>query len=299
MEYHLIFNPAAGRNQAARSLKRLQKLMQGLDANAVLHPTSSSHGAEQIAGGLKDRQAVVIAAGGDGTVHEVVNGMAGGRARLGIVPLGGGNDLARSLNIPGDIEEALAVIAANHQTKIDLGRLNGRLFVNQVGLGFDADVVRSTLRIPFLRGFPLYLAGLLGALRRYKNREMSLFFSGESPKKQRVFMVLVCNGEFAGGGFRLAPGARLDDGLLDVYVFEGLTPWEIARHLPKAIKGTHVRLSQVHHSQNDQLRIECPEGSPLQADGEMMSLESKIAEIEVLRQALTVLVPDRGEKSDV
>ena len=106
---------------------------------------------------LKNKADVIIAAGGDGTVHEVVNGMLGGTAALAVIPIGSGNDFVKMLDLPKEPDEAIEVIRQNQRKKIDIGKINGNYFPNGVGIGFDAWVVREGKKVRHLRGFLIYL----------------------------------------------------------------------------------------------------------------------------------------------
>lgn len=165
MEYHLILNPAAGRGAGQKSESQLLKLFETHFPKFHFHKTNAARHATQIAHQLKDSQSVLIAAGGDGTVHEVVNGMMLGNCKLGIIPIGSGNDFIKMLNIPKDLASAIEVIRDGKTLSIDIGKVNDSYFSNGLGIGFDAVVVMETSKTKFARGFFIYLISVFKALK--------------------------------------------------------------------------------------------------------------------------------------
>ncbi|HQU70989.1 MAG TPA: diacylglycerol kinase family lipid kinase [Calditrichia bacterium] len=290
MEYQIIFNPAAGRGRAGRSLKPLTRSLEDLGAPWRLHQTTLTHGAEAIARELRDQGDTVVATGGDGTIHQVVNGLMGGNSPMGIIPLGGGNDLVRTLGIGASMENAVRIIRDGHIRQIDVGRFNGRYFINQTGLGFDADVVAAIAGIPWVRGFPLYFFGLMRALFKYRNRG-AVLDAPEQDYQGPAFMVIIANGQFAGGGFHVAPEARVDDGFFDVCIFKGQTLLGIFRDLPKVIHGKHLNLPQVRFFRSRDFKLHFPEGCPVQSDGELVDLSVNEIHFQLIPAGLPVIVP--------
>lgn len=288
MNYHLILNPAAGRGLVQKLQPRLLGAAESLPGRVQAHLTASPGHAQQIAAELKQEDAVVVAVGGDGTIHEIANGLVGGNCTLGIVPVGSGNDFVKMLSIPRDYIAALEVIRRGKTLTMDLGKVNDLYFINGLGLGFDAEVVIELRKVKWLRGFPLYLYAVFKTLRRLRNRPVILNMNGRRENRE-VFMINVGNGEYLGGGFRLTPGAKIDDGALDVCIFRALSLGEVLRHLPKALSGKHVELPQVEFLRANQLVVESPEGFPVHADGELLGGSINRLEITVLPRALKLI----------
>lgn len=288
MEYHLILNPAAGRGAVKKAQARLLEMVRSQLGEAHLHATASPGHATQIAAGLKERNAAVIAVGGDGTIHEIANGLVGGNCTLGIIPIGSGNDFIKMFNIPLDFQEAIQVIKRHKTMRIDVGKIGDSYFINGLGMGFDAEVVIETQKVKKLRGFFIYLYSVFKALLHYRNHHITLSVNGKTETRE-VFMISVGNGKYLGGGFCLTPGAELNDGVLDVCVFRGLRRKEVLLHLPKAIKGRHVELPQVECLRVKKLIVESSEGLPVHADGELLSPCLRRIEAGVLPGALTVI----------
>ena len=287
--YHLIFNPAAGRGRAIRETAAVSaEVRRQLGDVAIYHTDRKGHAAE-IAASLRGQGVTVIAAGGDGTVHEIVNGLVGGNCTLGIIPIGSGNDFVKMLNLKGgDWRSAVAAIRRGHTLQADVGKVGAVYFPNGVGIGFDAEALIESHKTKHLKGFALYFASVLKALRRYRNRTVTLTIDGRRQTRE-IFLIAVGNGECAGGGFYLTPGARIDDGRLDVCIARALKLREILLLLPRVVKGKHIGMPQVEYLQAEHLRIESAQGIPAHADGELLGADLRELEIELLPAALKVI----------
>jgi YegS/Rv2252/BmrU family lipid kinase len=223
MTVAVIINPvsgARGRREAARQRRELAHaaLAEAGTPGEVFLTTAAQH-ARALAREAVDRGAtLVVAWGGDGTVNEVASVLAFGPAALGVVPAGSGNGLARTLGVPWAPAEALRVALGGADRRIDVGELGGRLFVNVAGVGLDAEVaLRFNTHARDRRGFLPYLALGLQAVLRDGGRDYTMRLDGESVR-QRALLVFCANGEQYGSGARMIPGARLDDGVLDLMV---------------------------------------------------------------------------------
>jgi YegS/Rv2252/BmrU family lipid kinase len=280
MTYHLILNPAAGRGTAGKSEAELAK---------ELKDQLGDRGhATQIANELKNENAVIITAGGDGTIYETVNGLVGGACTLGIIPIGSGNDFIKMLKLPLDIRSAIEVIKRRNTMIIDIGTVGEGYFTNGLGMGFDAEVVIETQKVKRLRGFFIYLYSVFRTLTHYKNRIVTISIDGKTETRE-VFMISVGNGECFGGGFYLTPGAEINDGILDLCIFRGLSRKEVLMHLPKALSGKHIHLPQVECLRAKNIIVEAAEGIPVHADGELLSSNLTRVEVGVLHGALNVI----------
>jgi diacylglycerol kinase (ATP) len=190
----------------------------------------------------------VVAVGGDGTVQAVINGLlrAGRDAELGVLPIGTGNDLARSLGLPPVAEAAWQVAIGPSTRRIDVGHArNGdgrrRWFASAGGIGFDAQVAAAmATRRGWQAGRAGYLLTTLAELRRFENRRITMTLDGV-PAEHQVLLVAIANGAYYGGGMRIAPDALPDDGLLDLCVVGDISRLTAIRQLPNLYRGTHVR----------------------------------------------------------
>jgi len=287
-KYAIILNPQAGRGKAAKQGQELLKIFKTEIGPYDLFQTEYPNHAKEIAAGLKNDYSVIIAAGGDGTVHETVNGMLGGKAALGTIPLGSGNDFIKMLNLPKTLPEIIGVIRQNKRKKIDIGKVGESYFPNGLGIGFDALVTKESKEVKWLRGFLIYLYAVLKTVFSYQNELITLSANGKIEQRE-IFLIAVGNGVAEGGGFYLTPAAEFDDGLLDVCIIRGLSRREIFRYLPKALNGRHVHLEQVEMLRTNQLQILCEKGIAAHADGEMLGLDLKRLDISLLPQALEVI----------
>ena len=245
----------------------------------------------------------VVAAGGDGTVHEVINGLMQTppkqRPRLGILPLGSGNDFALAVGVPPQPEAALQVIRKGKARRVDIGEVRDehgrqRFWGNTLGIGLDASVNSRSRRIRYVRGYLIYLLAALQTIL-LDHRPLALRFESERETwEQPVMMLAFCNGRREGGAFLLAPEARPDDGVLD---YAQLTPtprWRTVRALFRAMQGTHTSLPEIRLGVCRQARIHSAQPLNVHIDGEIFlerSHGSSRLDISLHPGALAVLAP--------
>jgi len=232
----------------------------------------------------------VIVAGGDGTISEVVNALAGTEVEMGIVAIGTGNDVARTLNLPyNDVARAAHIAVTGRVRRIDLGRERGRFFVSSVALGFASDVVEQSNRPSWLRGSATFFVAVHRALRQLKTIRVVLELDGIARELDCV-SVLVQNTAYTGGGLRIVPGASMDDGLLDVAVIGPIGKLSLVANFPRLYRGTHSNHPQFALSRARKVRVETEAPVPKMLDGDIWG--SSPLEAEVVRQAVKVVVDD-------
>lgn len=288
---YIIFNPQASRGRAARREAAVRAALSAADLPFELVRTAAPGHARQLAAAAAehDRYSAVVAAGGDGTINEVVNGLLGSPMSLGLIPLGTGNDLVKLLDLPPDQPTLAAQRLRSAQPRpIDLGLANGRAFINGLGCGFDAQVTVESRRPTRLRGFAVYLQALVRALAHYRAPQMRVSFNGQTIE-QRTLLAAVGNGRCQGGGFWLTPDALLDDGLLDLCVAQQMRLDEIARHLPRVLRGTHTQLKQVRMARITEALIEMDAPVPVHVDGELIGTALRRVEVQIRPGALNLL----------
>jgi diacylglycerol kinase (ATP) len=256
----------------------------------------------------------VVAAGGDGTVSEVVNGLLaaageGPTVPLGILPLGTGNDFAEMVGIPRELEQAAGVVAAGCTWLVDVGRVtythecesesaekgfsaqqHVRYFANNCAVAMEPLVTIESTRVHRVSGNVRYLVALLRALRKLSAWRMRISWD-DSGYEGPVYLFSVCNGKRCGGVFRMAPEARLDDGLFDLVLAPELSKLEVLRVLPRLLRGTHVRRPGIVYTRARRITIESNPGTPIHADGEVLTESATQVEYEVLPGKLTLLSP--------
>lgn len=261
----IILNPAAGGERAARFKSKIKRLAAGCDILVTTKPgTAGDLARKAVSGGAR----VVVAAGGDGTVNEVVNGIAGSGAVLGLLPVGTMNVFAMELGVPGnDLSKAWSVITAGHVRRVDLARANGECFAQLGGVGLDAEVVRATPPDSKRALGPVsYILSLLQVCAREGPR-LVVSVAGRDPIPCRF--VLVGNGRHYGGPLVLFKEAKLDDGLLDAVVFKNQSPWDVLRYFQAVLFGNHPDLPDVEYLQSPSIRVSGPKGVPFELDGEL------------------------------
>jgi diacylglycerol kinase (ATP) len=244
----IIVNPTAGSGHAARLIPWIRERLAPRPDAELLVTTRRGDAEEATARAVESGCDRVVVVGGDGTIQEVVNGVLDGRAptSIGIVPVGSGNDLARSLGLPTDPAEAWTVAIGRGTRVIDAATASNRegrrrWFASAGGIGFDAQVAEAmSTRSGWQSGRAGYLLTTLSELRRFDNRRLRIVLDGE-PIERRALLVAIANGPYYGGGMRIAPDAAPDDGWLDLCVVGDVSRLTAIRELPNLYRGTHVR----------------------------------------------------------
>ncbi len=288
----LACNPASRGGRGARALPAVTERLGRAGVEVEMHRTSSLADARKTACDAADKVDAVVAMGGDGMVGACAAGLADAgpdaRAALGVVPTGGGNDVARALGLPPDDPLAAAgLLPGLTRRRIDLARADGRRWLNVAGAGFDAEVNR--LANQRLRRAPAtlrYVGALLAKLVVEQPARFTLTLDGRS-EELAAWLVVVANGRSYGGGMRVAPDASFDDGMLDVVVIGDLGKASFLATFPKVYSGRHVEhpLVTVHHARRVELAADRPR--TVYADGEHAGELPMVFEVEP--SALTVL----------
>jgi diacylglycerol kinase (ATP) len=290
VHYLLIANPAAGMGKARPAADRAAARFRQAGASHVLEFTRGPKHAADLAKQASDNGHTVVVIGGDGSVNAVLPGIVHTGTPLGIVPAGSGNDLIKSLAIPADIERAVDIILAGRTQLIDCGTINGRYFANVVGIGFDAAVNHNShgLRWP-ASGLLRYIVALITTLGTYSPLPLSITING-STITQDLFLLTIGNGTTCGGGFRLTPNAKLDDGLLDVTFVKPISVPRLLWHLPKVFQGTLDRVERyASMTRVTNLQVESTTSVPVHVDGEVYRGDTSKLDIESIPNALTVI----------
>lgn len=291
-----IVNPAAGggRGRTASTALRDALAARGA-AHAELRFTDGPGDAAALAEAYASAGAdPVVAVGGDGTIHEVANGLLRGgptRPALAVIPAGTGNDFARGLGIPIGTSDALAAALGGVSRAIDAARCGTRYFLGVAGAGFDARVAKAVNGAPSMLkvGALPFVYYTLREVITNRNVELNVALDGGRVIRQRTFMVSISNGRYSGGGMQLAPGAEPDDGRLDVCLVGDVSRWEVVRLLPKVFSGGHVGHAKVTILHASTIRIDGPPEVLAQADGELIG--GLPLDIAIVPEALRVLVP--------
>ena len=290
---YLIANEKAGSGAGAAVLERVCALLEKKGIPFRLDRTSApGHAAVLADAALRAGETEIVCIGGDGTLFEVVNGMAGRYAVLLFVPCGTGNDFVKVLNLPKDPVEALEAQLSGSLRKIDIGRLNDRFFINVSGSGFDVEVLRQASRFKRLgKGILPYLLGIFAALKNFRALPVEITLDGKTEKTE-VTIFSVGNGCYIGGGMKAVPHARPDDGLFDVVIADRFSRLAILRLLTRFISGKHTSLPGIREFRCREIAFRCP-GMVLDVDGELIPMDE--ARYELLPAALGVMLPGSPE----
>ena len=295
----IILNPMADMGNAwrvARDLRSITEEHGGIDWSGTVYPGHAIDLAKQSEG-----YDVVIAMGGDGTVHEVMNGLmqipAEKRPIMGVVPVGSGNDFAHSLKVSTTPTEALRRAIHGEPTTVDLALMtdqHGRTeyFDNTLGIGFGAIVTIRSHRLPFLRGFLMYLTAVLQAIILDHNPITMQIETDTEKWQQKVIYLVLCNGPREGGGFLIAPEAKIDDGILHYAMITDVSRPMMFRIVPEVMKGTHGRFKDVKMGTCKKFSITADRPLYIHADGEIYTgpgTDLRGVTIEILPNALKVI----------
>jgi YegS/Rv2252/BmrU family lipid kinase len=307
----VIFNPIAGRGLVAQLkptiIETLQRFELEFDATET---TDRGDGVRLAREAVEAGYRSVIAVGGDGMVHEIVNGLmhAGigpDDVVLGVIPAGSGNDFVKMLDLPGeDIATACLRISRGETRVVDVGRINEmvsggrpvfsasagrpRYFANMLGIGFTGLVAVESQKIDWLTGLPLYLVALIRTLAlTYRTPQIEIDLDGNLIS-QRTTEVAVANGRCQGSGFWMTPDAEVDDGWFDLAIARGLSRVGILRLIPDLMRGTHVDKEPVTMARARHVTIDSAYPLPVQADGEILASRVTHIELEIVPQKLRV-----------
>ena len=304
-EARVILNPTSGGGRGRRSA---QAILVGLERRGirgeVVATTAPREAARFALDAARQGVAIVVAAGGDGTVHEVSNGLLDAFGEgiegpvLGVLPVGTGNDFAKLVGPLGDLDASLDILADGTVRRLDACRARwsdqAHWFVNAAGTGIDVEVVRQILR---RRGGSTpavwkYLSAALRALRRYRPIPLRIRLDGELEIETDTMIIAIGNGRCVGGGFWICPDAEPDDGRFDICIVKRTTYWEAMRAIPLILRGTHGRHPKVEMHRARRVDIEAVGDDPLffQLDGELHEPpDARTLRLDVVPGALPVL----------
>ncbi len=291
----LLVNPSAGGGRTAQLLPRVEAALRvaGIDPRIVV-TTSVEHGCAEARTAAEQGETVVVMSG-DGLIGQVGGVLANTGARFGVIPAGRGNDLARVLGIPTEIEGAVEVLASGSVREIDVGEVNGKRYLCIASCGFDSDANRIANEARRMRGGAVYLYAALRALAEWKPARFTLRLDGQD-SGFTGYSVGAANGPAYGGGMQAAPGAALDDGYLDVvWVAEMGKLRFLTRVLGRIFKGTHVKTPEVTVRRAREVQLAADRPFAVYADGD--HLTDLPATVSVLPGALRIIAPDSGDPS--
>lgn len=296
----VILNPIAGRGAGARLSSQITERLLDYGLDFELLPTIAPGHATVLA-----REAVghgteaVIAVGGDGTTNEVLNGLMQADASpdgpaLGVLPIGTGNDFAFGAGLTLDVWEACGVVARGERRVLDVGLVwadneESRYFGNGVGIGFDAICNIESRKVRRLRGFAVYLVAVLKTIAIYYQTPRTVIRVDEQELVQPSLLISIMNGDRVGGGFYVTPGARMDDGVLDVCIAAKVSRLRMIGFVPQFMRGTHTTDSRITMGQGRRISIASELPWAGHVDGEIYGVGARTFEVELLPHRLPLI----------
>jgi YegS/Rv2252/BmrU family lipid kinase len=286
--FALLVNPASA---GGKALQALPEVHAALDRMSAPHRTvttrSIEHAAEEAAR-ASDLGETVAALGGDGLLRPLAGTLKGRRTAVALIPCGRGNDLARVLEIPRDLNEATRIAVEGEERLLDVATVDGTPYVGIASLGFDSDANRIANEARFVRGDAVYLYAALRALAAWKPAAFSVTVDGRR-RDVRGYSVAVGNSRSYGGGMLLLPQAELDDGMLDVLISKETSKLTFLRSLPKVFRGTHLDSPYVETARGEVVEVSSDRPFVVYADGDPIGATPATMRVE--RRCLRVIVP--------
>lgn len=281
MKYVFIVNPKSGNGKGFEIVQKLKEMCLDKEIEYDIYYTSKKMDATNIVKRyFYDENAVIFSIGGDGTLNEIVQSISGAKCKLEVIPSGTGNDFYNSLS---DINQT--------NKKIDLGHVNKDFFINTMSIGIDAVICKNAEYLRTKKYIPskqMYNAGILYTLFNYKPYNLDIFINHEkvAEKSDEIWLLAICNGTTYGRGFKIAPNAKLDDGLLDVYLVKNISRVKLPKLILKLLKGKHESCEEILHFQTDKVHIKADDEILCCIDGEM--IDDKEFKVTVCKDAVTL-----------
>ena len=293
MKIKVILNPYANRWRAGARLAEVEAALTAAGLTPDIAQTSRpGEGITLAAAAATQGYNAVVAAGGEGTLNEVINGLVqaagdGPTIPFGALPLGSANDFCTAAGIPLDLTAAAQLIAHGRTRQIDCGRINERYFINTCAVAMEPMVTLEHIKIRRIKGEMRYAAALLQALRKLRAWQMTVTWDGgryEGP----VYLLSICNSPRS-GGFYLAPDAQVDDGLLDYVMVPAVAKLTVVNILLKLMRRSHIGHKDVVYGRAARFHIQSQPGTPAHADGEIISEALATVECAILPGKITLL----------
>jgi diacylglycerol kinase (ATP) len=302
--YKIIANPVACKGRATHIIPQIEAELKKYSLDFNMEQTQRPWHASEIAQtAIQEGYDILVAAGGDGTINEVINGImasknAGkGSAALGVIPIGQGNDFGFSMGLPLGFEESCKNLASGYRRWIDIGHIEGspspkpRYFGNGIGIGFDARVAYKASHVRLV-GFWAYLYGALHTLAFNYHAYMTQVGLDSETLTDKLAMVSIMNGTRLGGGFMMAPDGKPDDGLFNLNIIHDVNRPTILYLITRFMKGSQYGHWAVKNIQSKKVHVKALEGElPTHGDGEVLSTDSKEITIELLPRQIELISP--------
>ncbi len=277
MKHIFIVNPISGKGKTLKAVDRIKKVCEEENLDYEIYFTEYPKDATKIARKYRFTKNIIYSVGGDGTLNEVLNGIVGTKNLLGVIPAGSGNDFYKTLS---KIDEEYPVI--------DIGKVNDRYFINIISIGIDAEVANnvSLMKKRKVSTNQIYNASLIYTFFKYKYKDIELSIDEKEQKKGKCTILTICNGQVYGGGYKIAPSAKLTDGYFDVYYVEKVNKPQLPSLINMLKQGIHEKHNKVHKSQATKIKFKCDKELVCNIDGEIMT--AKKFNVKIIPNAITI-----------
>ncbi len=292
MKHIFIINPMAGKGKATELIPVIEDYFKDKADEYRIQVTDYPGHATEIAREYSSiEECRIYSVGGDGTVNEVVNGIAGTQSSLGVIPAGSGNDFIRSITTTYNINDILVNTINGEVKNIDLAKANNKYFINISSIGFDADVVVNAdkfKKVSGITGSMAYVISIIYTVIQKRISKIKIHID-DSEMELKLLLAAIANGKFYGGGMLAAPEAKIDDGLFDICLISEASRFQILSLFPKYIRGEHGQLKEVQFLRGKKIKIESSEDLRLNIDGEIFP--SFNIEFEIIEKGIKVIFP--------
>ncbi|GEN45070.1 diacylglycerol/lipid kinase family protein [Alkalibacillus haloalkaliphilus] len=278
--YHFIVNTNSGSGRGFKRWVQIESILLErkivYDVSFTKKPNHATQLVHDLAHDSPNVSAIIIV-GGDGTVHEAINGLQNSNVPLGIIPAGSGNDFCRGMGIPLNCVEALERILKNEKKLIDVGHINNKVFATIAGIGFDGKIAAETSRSKLKKlcnvikiGSIPYILAMLKVMLSYKPTDVNLRIDSKASSHENVWLIAIANTPFYAGGMKICPEARNNDDLFEVCIVKGISRWKLLRIFPSVFKGQHINHPAVRTYQGKNLIISSNNPMIAHGDGEIV-----------------------------
>jgi len=287
-----IVNPKAGKGRTLDIIPKIRDIFDGHYENCTIEITKYPGHATIIANEYTSKGNYrVYAVGGDGTLNEVLNGMAGSSSFLGVIPYGSGNDFIKNIYVKKIGDDIINDTINGNVQVMDLGKVQNRFFLNISSVGIDAEVVNNAIKLkknPYISGALAYLFSVIITILKFKSKEIEINIDDKRIKINST-LLSVANGKYYGGGMKVAPKANLKDGYFDICLVSKLSKIKMLALFPKLINGTHDEIKEVSFYRGKIVNIVADEEMSLNIDGEL--IKSKRIDFSIIEQGINFIVP--------
>lgn len=287
MNYAFIYNPAARRGKSGSKVQALKREIRSVPG-ATLFQSTYKGDIPKIIEELLPQFDVFVACGGDGTIREVASKLIHTKKKMGIIPMGTGNDLCKTLKIPVDLQKSLELLWCDRSIKMDVGQCNDFIFLNTLGFGFDGLVNRYATEINNIHPLLRYAFAALKATVFHEQFGVGVT-TGEITVKQEAIMISLANGRVEGGAFWIAPGASVTDGKIELVIVKSIRKWKIPFYLTLFLLKKPEWIPVVQSKKVDNITVEFDSSVEIHADGEIINNAIDKFHIYMVPNALEVI----------